>query len=112
MNNHMNESDRQEFLTDLRESLKMEAEAQNLGEAIEDMLSQRDPYDPVNSPSHYRQGDMEVIDIIDNYVPDPYGYYMGNVLKYVLRHMAKGKPKQDLKKAEWYLNRMIEDWKE
>lgn len=66
--------------------------------------------DPVHNPSHYNQGDMEVIDVIDNYVPDPYGYYMGNVMKYLMRHLAKGKPKQDLEKARWYLNKMIEDW--
>lgn len=67
--------------------------------------------DMVNHPPHYTKGNMEVIDIIDNFTPDSYSYYMGNVIKYVLRHMYKQKPKQDLEKARFYLNKMIEDWK-
>ena len=66
--------------------------------------------DMVNHPPHYLKGGMEVIDIIDNFTPDSYSYYMGNVLKYVLRHMHKQSPKQDLEKARFYLNKMIEDW--
>lgn len=94
----MNEAERQEFLTDMRESLKIEAEA-----------SSRDPYDPVDRPSHYVKNGLESIDVIDAFVPDPYSFYMGNVLKYVQRHMEKN-GKQDLKKAQWYLNKMVEDW--
>jgi hypothetical protein len=67
--------------------------------------------DMVNHPPHYLKGNMEVIDIIDNFTPDSYSYYMGNVIKYVLRHMNKQSPKQDLEKARFYLNKMIEDWK-
>ena len=67
--------------------------------------------DMVNHPPHYLKGNMEVIDIIDNFTPDSYRYYMGNVIKYVLRHMNKQSPKQDLEKARFYLNKMIEDWK-
>lgn len=67
--------------------------------------------DPVNSPEHYKtESGLEAIDVIDSFVPDAYSYYMGNVLKYVLRHTSKGKPQQDLEKARWYLNKMIEDW--
>lgn len=67
-----------------------------------------DEEDQVNSPKHYKtESGFEVIDIIDDFVPDAYSYYMGNVIKYVLRHMNKGKPKQDLEKARWYLNKMI-----
>ena len=66
--------------------------------------------DPVNNPSHYKKGNMEVIDVIDTFVPDPYSAYMANVIKYVLRHMEKGNEKQDLEKARWYLDRMIAEW--
>lgn len=66
--------------------------------------------DPVNQPSHYKSDSIEVIEVIDEFVPDPYSYYMGNVVKYVLRHGKKNNAKQDLEKARWYLNKMIEDW--
>jgi hypothetical protein len=36
--------------------------------------------DPVNSPKHYTQGDMEVITAIEGLVLD---YHQGNVLKYI-----------------------------
>lgn len=98
----MNENDRQEFITDLRESLKMEAEVENL-------ISSRDPYDPVDRPAHYVKNGLESIDVIEAFVPDPYSFYMGNVLKYVQRHLDKNKV-QDLEKAQWYLTKMIEDW--
>jgi len=67
--------------------------------------------DPVNNPSHYQGGNIEVIEVIDEFVPDAYSYYMGNVVKYVLRHAKKNNPQQDLEKARWYLDKMIEDWK-
>lgn len=103
----MNESERQEFLTDLRESLKLEAE---VCDGFDELLSNRDPYDPVDRPSHYVKNGLESIAVIEAFTPDPYSAYMANVIKYVLRHMDKGKPKQDLEKARFYLNKMIEDW--
>lgn len=63
--------------------------------------------DQVNSPAHYTKGKFEVIDVIEDNVEDPYSYYKGNALKYLLRHEHKGKPAQDLKKAKWYIDRMI-----
>ena len=33
----------------------------------------------------------------------------GNVIKYVVRHNHKGKPLEDLKKARWYLQRLIDN---
>lgn len=60
--------------------------------------------DPVNSPSHYRQGPVEVIDIIEGF---RLGYRLGNVIKYVLRAEHKGRAVEDLRKARWYLDREI-----
>jgi len=37
------------------------------------------------------------------------GYAEGNIIKYVSRHKYKGKAIQDLKKARWYLDKMIEE---
>ena len=65
--------------------------------------------DNVNSPSHYKYGKKETIDVIqDCMTNDEYhGYLKGNVLKYVSRYKFKGEPLEDLQQAQWYLNRLI-----
>ena len=67
--------------------------------------------DNVNSPSHYTSGKTEVIDIIEDAVKDApsniYGMLQGQVLKYMLRVWLKSNPLEDLKKARWYLDRLI-----
>ncbi len=61
--------------------------------------------DPVNHPKHYTHGPIEVIDIIEGFkLP----YHLGAVIKYIIRHEHKGAALEDLKKAQWYLNRYIE----
>jgi hypothetical protein len=63
--------------------------------------------DMVNHPPHYQsESGLEVIDIIDDFVPDPGSYYLGNIIKYVLRFQKKSGV-EDLEKARWYLNRLI-----
>lgn len=59
--------------------------------------------DPVNSPKHYTQGEMEVITAIEGLALD---YHQGNVLKYVSRYQYKNGV-EDLKKARWYIDRLI-----
>ena len=67
--------------------------------------------DRVNSPSHYTSGNTEAIDIIEDAIavaPTPQsGFLQGQVLKYLLRVWLKDNPLEDLKKARWYLNRLI-----
>ena len=58
----------------------------------------------VNHPQHYQSGAMEVIDIIDAF---HLNFYEGNVIKYLLRHDRKDGI-YDLKKAKWYLDRLID----
>jgi len=60
--------------------------------------------DPVNHPDHYTShpSGVEVIQITEHM-----NFCLGNVVKYVLRADAKGKPLEDLKKAAWYLDREI-----
>ena len=67
--------------------------------------------DKVNSPSHYLKGRKETIDVIqDGMTDDEYhGYLKGNILKYVSRYKFKGEPLEDLKKAQWYLNRLVKE---
>ena len=70
--------------------------------------------DNVNSPSHYTSGKTEVIDIIEDAVKDApsniYGMLQGQVLKYMLRVWLKDNPLEDLKKAQWYLERLIKHY--
>ena len=67
-----------------------------------------DEFDPVNHPQHYASGSLECIDWIESMLTEEEfrGYLKGNVLKYVWRHEAKGKPAQDLSKAIWYLEKL------
>ena len=60
--------------------------------------------DDINSPSHYTQGDYEVIDVIEDW---GLNYHLGNVVKYVARCEHKGNKVKDLKKAIWYLEREL-----
>ena len=66
--------------------------------------------DNVNSPPHYKSGDVECIDAIKASMSREQfaGYLKGNVMKYVWRMSYKGKPVEDLRKARWYLERLIE----
>jgi hypothetical protein len=61
--------------------------------------------DTVNHPAHYIVGGVETIDFIE---AKGLGYHLGNVIKYVTRADHKGQKLEDLKKAQWYLNRAIE----
>lgn len=67
--------------------------------------------DRVNSPSHYTRGKQEAIDIIEDAIQDApspaEGLLQGQVLKYILRVWLKDNPTEDLKKAQWYLERLI-----
>ena len=65
--------------------------------------------DAVNSPPHYKSGGIEAIEGIEASMDtEAYaGYLKGNVMKYLWRYEKKGKPIEDLKKARWYLDRLI-----
>ena len=65
----------------------------------------------VSHPPHYQSNSgLEVIDVIDAFTADLVGteaVCTGNVLKYICRWKHKN-GLQDLKKAAWYLNHLIE----
>lgn len=65
--------------------------------------------DPVNSPSHYNSGGIEAIEAIEASLSDEgyRGALKANVIKYMWRYEKKAKPIEDLKKARWYLDRLI-----
>lgn len=64
--------------------------------------------DVVNHPKHYTSGKIEVIKIIeDQLTSEEYrGYIKGQVIKYITRERHKN-GLEDLKKARWYLDRLI-----
>lgn len=64
--------------------------------------------DSIN-PSHYVFGGIETIEYLKaKLTPEEYrGFLKGNVLKYVSREAEKN-GLEDLKKAKWYLDKLIE----
>jgi len=67
------------------------------------------PNDQVNRPDHYTvnwkgEKTIETYDYIRSW---KMGYPESNIIKYVTRHPYKGKSLQDLKKARWYLDKLI-----
>ncbi len=55
------------------------------------------------NPNHYKQGNIEVIDYI---LDQKFNYMEGNVIKYVSRYKTKN-GLEDLKKAQWYLQKLM-----
>lgn len=65
--------------------------------------------DMVNNPPHYNQSGIECIDAIAAATGEGYEYYLqGNILKYLWRYRYKNGV-EDLKKARFYLERLIEE---
>ena len=65
----------------------------------------------INSPEHYQGNNIECIDAIKAMVGH-FGfitYLQCSVMKYLWRFPAKGNLAQDLKKAEWFLQRLIKE---
>lgn len=63
--------------------------------------------DPVNHPAHYCDGGIETLDFI---IAKKLDFFLGQVCKYISRAGKKDPSKEleDLKKAQFYLNRKIE----
>ena len=61
--------------------------------------------DNVNHPKRYTQGKIEVIDFI---LDQKMGYLESNILKYICRYKYKN-GLEDLKKAQWYINKLIQE---
>jgi len=69
--------------------------------------------DNINSPAHYGNGSIECIDYMKDNMDSMMfmGYLEGNCKKYLHRYRYKGKQVEDLEKAAWYLNRLIQEVK-
>jgi len=69
-----------------------------------------DEPDMVNHPSHYNAYPMENLETIMGSMSEiEYrGFLKGTIEKYLYRYDLKGKPAEDLKKARFYLDELIE----
>jgi hypothetical protein len=65
-------------------------------------------FDVVNKPKHYNQGSVECLEAIEASMTKEQfvGYLKGNIQKYLWRFEHKNGI-EDLKKAEFYLSRLI-----
>lgn len=69
--------------------------------------------DAINKPPHYHKNEIDVNGYLEKHFPleGSYtvaeGFYIGNVIKYTSRYKDKG-GKQDLEKAKFNLNKLIE----
>lgn len=87
----------------LRESLGL-VEIPEPDPSEKNILSVPETKDNINHPSHYTYGKMEVIEVIDAFNCN---FEQGNIIKYVLRYKHKNGI-EDLKKAQWYLDHLIQ----
>ncbi len=63
--------------------------------------------DMVNSPPHYNEAGVECIDAIAAALSEGFEFYLqGNIMKYLWRYRYKNGI-EDLKKASWYLDKLI-----
>tara|TARA_R100001443_G_scaffold105850_1_gene115027 strand:+ start:64 stop:561 length:498 start_codon:yes stop_codon:yes gene_type:complete len=74
---------------------------------VEEDCKQKYSYEQsVNHPSHYNKTSLEVIDAIDIW---GLNFSEGNVIKYLLRAKHKNNAREDLEKALWYVQRLLDN---
>jgi len=93
--------------TEMSKDLLQKAEDDSFPE--ESGLESCPDFDMVNNPLHYNNGSIECIDGIKAMLTDEefIGYLRGNSLKYRWRYPHKNGV-EDLKKAGWYENKLLE----
>jgi hypothetical protein len=69
--------------------------------------------DPVHHPSHYETGKFECIDVMEEALGRDAveGFCICNAFKYIYRNKRKNGT-EDLEKAKWYLDKLIDMKKE
>jgi len=81
-------------------------------EKLDEMFKEVKASDLVNSPPHYNQAGIECIEAILAATHEQReGYLQGNIIKYIWRYRYKN-GLEDLKKARWYIEKLIEVYKE
>lgn len=70
--------------------------------------------DPVNHPAHYTSSGIECIDAISaalsSYKNPMHAWLAGQVIKYIWRAPLKKNYEEDLRKAKFYLDRLVESF--
>lgn len=91
----------------------MNALAHHLKETFKDVPGVTVSFDPVQRPAHYNQSDIECIDAIkaSMTLAEFQSYLKGSVLKYLWRYRHKN-GLEDVKKAQWYINRLAAELEE
>lgn len=100
----------QDIIDEVEEQVieKAKESLQQLTADVDEMMEMVPAGDNINHPVHYTTGKIEVIEYLqEKLTPEMFeGFCVGNALKYLSRYRLKG-GLEDLKKAEWYLNRII-----
>ena len=106
--------DLEDHLEEMRKELETMA---NDPDTLQEAMTQKN--NAVEHPSHYTSGGIECIDAIKAMLSGYeqakiatkfYWHFLsGQVLKYLWRWPLKERPLQDLKKARWYLDKLISD---
>lgn len=101
------------------EKERIEYEDKWVDESLEEIIAREeleaylfdDEEDVVNNPDHYNTGSIECIEGIQASMSAEAfnGYLKGNCMKYLWRYDYKGKPVEDLQKAQWYLSKLLQE---
>lgn len=75
------------------------------------VVSDDKPQDAIN-PSHYKHSGIETIDYMKAVSTEEEfkGHLRLTAIKYISRLGKKDCPKQEIKKAIWYLNKLLEEY--
>lgn len=68
-------------------------------------LIRKETTDNVVNPPHYTTTKISALEVVNDW---DLGFYLGNTIKYIKRYKLKGKPVEDLKKAQQYLQLFID----
>lgn len=80
-------------------------------ERFKEIEKKEESEDLVNHPNHYKGNKgIETIDFIENVLTreEFVGYLRGNIIKYQSRANLKERKEEDLKKAKWYSDKLVE----
>ena len=103
------EKSKKEFLKQVEKSARVLSQENIdglLGYEIKEDTKDTEHYEEIDHPPHYNQGGIETFDYINS---NKLGFAAGNAIKYLSRYKVKGTPLKDLLKAQWYLNKLIEE---
>ena len=70
--------------------------------------------DAINKSGHYNIGNIECISALKEWMTEEQyrGFLKGNVIKYLCREGHKDSREQDCKKAQYYLNKLVDTFNE